>query len=101
LEKEVVWTAQARADLQKIYEFNISSVGEEKAYALIDRLVSKADVLYEKIPGGTRYISSRNPEINYQKLIYGYYLIIFREEGNKVFVNKVFDARQDPVKLKL
>ena len=101
MEKEVIWTAQAKDDLQEIYEFNIPTLGEEKAYSLIDRLVKKADVLYEKIPGGTRYISARNPEINYQRLIDGYYLIIFRQEDNKVFVNKVFDARQDPAKLKL
>jgi len=84
-----------------IYEFNIPNLGEEKAYVLIDRLVRKADVLYEDIPGGTRYISSRNPGLNYQKLVDGYYLIIFRQEGGKVYVNKVFDVRQDPQKLNL
>jgi plasmid stabilization system protein ParE len=101
LEKEVIWTAQAKDDLQRVYEFNSLTLGEEKAYSLIEGLVGKIDVLYQKIPGGTRYISDRNPEINYQKLIYSYYVIFYREEGNKVYVNKIFDARQNPEKLSL
>ena len=101
MEKEVIWTAQAKDDLQKIYEFNSLILGEEKAYSLIEGLVEKADTLYQKVSGGTRYISDINPGINYQKLIYGYYLIFFREEGKRVYVNKIFDARQNPEKLKL
>lgn len=101
MEKEVIWTAQAKDDLQKVYEFNSLILGEEKAYSLIEGLVEKVDVLYQKIPGGTRYISDRNPEINYQKLIYGCYLIFYREEGIRIYVNKIFDARQNPEKLKV
>lgn len=101
MEKEVIWTLQAKDDLRKIYEFNIPILGEEKAYALIEKLLNKANLLYEKVIGGTRYISNIDPNINYQKLIFGYYLIIFREENNKVYVNKIFDARQDPDKLRL
>jgi len=101
LEKEVIWTAQAKEDLTKVYEFNSLILGEEKAYLLIEGLVEKIDVLYQRIPGGTRYISDLNPEINYQKLIHGKYLIFYREEENKTYVSKIFDARQNPEKLKL
>ncbi len=101
MEKEVIWTAHAKEDLLKIYEFNSLILGDEKAYSLIEGLVDKVDILYQKISGGTRYISDINPEINYQKLIYGYYLIFYREEGKQVYINKIFDARQNPDKLKL
>lgn len=99
MEKEVIWTAQAKDDLLKIYEFNSLILGEERAYSLIEELVEKVDVLYQGISGGTRYISDRHPEINYQKLIYGYYLIFYREDGKRTYVNKIFDARQNPEKL--
>lgn len=101
MEKEVIWTAQAKDDLHNIYEFNSLILGEEKAYSLIEGLVGNVDILYQRISGGTRYISDINPEINYQKLIHGYYLIFYREEGKWVYVNKIFDSRQDPDKLKL
>lgn len=45
---------------------------------------------------GSRYISERNPEINYKKLIEGCHIIIYRELGNIVYVNRVFDNRQNP-----
>lgn len=101
MEKEVIWTVQAKDDLQKIYEFNSSILGEEKAYSLIEGLIEKVDILYQKISGGTRYISDINPDIKYQKLIYGHYLIFYRKEGQRVYINKIFDARQKPDKLKL
>jgi plasmid stabilization system protein ParE len=101
LEKEIIWTIQAKKDLQQIYDFNSLVIGEDKAFQLIDRILEKADALSKKIAGGTRYISQIAPQINYQKLILENHLIIFREEGNRVFVNRVFDARQDPKKLNL
>jgi plasmid stabilization system protein ParE len=97
----VIWTAQARLDLQQVYEFTSLTLGEEKAYSLTEALVNKVDALYQEIPGGTRYISHLTPDINYQKLIHGYYLIFYRQEGITTYVNRIFDARQDPGKLSL
>jgi plasmid stabilization system protein ParE len=101
LEKEIIWTIQARKDLLQIYDFNSLVIGEEKAFQLIERILEKADVLSNEIPGGTRYVSQITPQINYQKLILENQLIIFREDGNRLFVNRIFDARQDPKKLNL
>jgi plasmid stabilization system protein ParE len=101
LEKEIIWTIQARKDLQQIYDFNSLVIVEEKAFQLIERILEKADVLSNEIPEGTRYVSQITPQINYQKLILENQLIIFREDGNRLFVNRIFDARQDPKKLNL
>ena len=101
MEKEVIWTSHAKIDLQRIYEFNSIVIGEEKAFGLIEALLDKTSILYREFKGGTRYLSSLAPEINYQKLILGHYLIIFREEEKAIYINRVFDARQDPEKLKL
>ena len=101
MEKKVVWTKHAKGDLQSIYEFNIPIQGEEKSYLLIEKLVKKVDTLYKGVTGGTRYVSDRNPNIKYEKLIYKYYLIIYRKEGNQVYINRIFDARQNPTKLDL
>ena len=101
MEKKVVWTDLAKGDLKDIYEFNIPIKGEEKSFLLIETLVKKADILYKGSGGGTRYFSDRYPDIKYEKLIHKYYLIIYRDEGEKVFINRVFDARQNPAKLEL
>jgi hypothetical protein len=74
LEKEVVWTNQARNDLQVIYEFYSSFLEEHKAFSLVERIIEKAEDLYQSIIGGTRYISNLNCEVAYQKLVVGHFI---------------------------
>lgn len=100
-QREVVWTRAALGDLHDIYEFNIPLQGEEKAFELIEYIRQKADVLYQPIMGSTRFLSRRHPERNYQKLVITPYILIFRQIGEVVFVNRIFDSRQDPGKLNL
>jgi toxin ParE1/3/4 len=101
LERKVVWTSKAESDLQKIYDFSSPIIGEAKSFQIIERLVAKTDILTNEILSGTRYISNRKTEMEYQKLIHGNYLIVYRAEGNLIYINRVFDARQDPTKLEL
>ena len=46
-------------------------------------------------------MSNLQPDLNYQKLIEGNYMIIYREDDNRVYLNRIFDCRQDPRKLNL
>jgi len=102
VEKEIIWTAQAKGDLQNIYYFNSLALQDEvKAFKLVEDIIKKTDQLNHKISGGTRYISDLNPTVPYQKLVYKHYIIIYRVEENVVFINKIFDSRQNPKKLKL
>ncbi len=94
MEKEIIWTAQAKGDLQHIYYFNTLALRDEvKAFKLIENIIKKTEQLNRKISGGTRYISDLNPAIPYQKLVYKYYMIIYRVEENRVYINKIFDSR--------
>lgn len=101
MEKEIIWTNQSKNDLKKIYEFNIDVIGEEKAFELIQKIIDRTTLLSRPITGGTRYSSHKRPDISYQKLIFKNHLIIFREKDNLVYINKIFDCRQNPKKLKL
>lgn len=101
MEKEIIWTDQAKADLRNIYIFNTFILDKRKAFNLIENIIKKTDQLSRRISGGTRYISDIDPSISYEKLIYRHYVVIYRIEGNYVYINKAFDARQNPEKLKL
>ncbi len=73
MEKEIIWTDQAKGDLQNIYYFNTLALQDEvKAFKLIETVIKKTEQLNGKISGGTRYISDLYPEIPYQKLVYKY-----------------------------
>ena len=68
---------------------------------LVEAIRQKAEVLYQPIIGSTRFMSERYPERNYQKLTIKPYILIFRQIGQVVFVNRIFDTRQHPGKLDL
>lgn len=73
MEKEIIWTDQAKGDLQNIYYFNTLALQDEvKAFKLIETVIKKTEQLNGKISGGTRYISDLYPGIPYQKLVYKY-----------------------------
>jgi len=101
LEKEIIWTSQSKNDLQTIYEFNSVVIGEEKAFELIQKILEKVELLKRPVSGGTRYISDKRSNIPYQKLVFKNYLIIFRIIENLVYINKIFDCRQNPKKINL
>lgn len=102
MEKEIIWTSQAKEDLHNIYLFNtLASQDEAKSFKLIETIIRKTEQLNGKISGGTRYISDLDPSIPYQKLVFKHYIIIFRIEKNNVYINKIFDSRQNPKKLTL
>lgn len=101
MEKKIIWTAQAKGDLRKVYSFNTLVLDEKSAFKLIEDIIKKTEGLSKTISGGTRYLSDLNPNIPYQKLIFKHYLIIYRLEENSVFINKIFDSRQNPKKLKI
>ncbi|GAB5524027.1 MAG: hypothetical protein Roseis2KO_18990 [Roseivirga sp.] len=102
MEKEIIWSNPAKTDLQNIYEFNIQIRGEEKAFELIKKIMEVASLLESKTIGSTKYVSDIHPEIDYQKLIWSHYLIIFRfESDDLIYINRVFDSRQNPSKLSL
>jgi len=100
-DREIVWTNSALADLRSIYQFNISLLGEEKAFKRVELIKIKAEVLHQPIIGSSRFISKRYPERNYQKLVIKPYILVFRQIGQVVFINRVFDSRQNPDKLDL
>lgn len=79
--------------------FTAPSLKSIKLFSIVETILEKADRLYQPIVGGTRYISSMNREIPYEKLVVGNFIIIYREEKNNLYVIRVFDTRQNPEKL--
>lgn len=100
--KEIAWTKRSVNDLNKIYKFYIPKVGEEKAFQFIELLVDEVKIIEKGfIKIGAKYTSNKFPQIEYRKLIFSHYIIIYRVSSKKIYINKVFDTRQNPLKLKL
>lgn len=100
--KPLEWTTRALNDLNKLPEFNSEILGFKKAEAISDSIINKAEILenpecdYTKI--GAIDESFSHLKYNYRKLIEGHYKITYREGRKAIYINRVFDTRQNPNK---
>ena len=101
---EIIWTTRATKDLRKVYKFNIELSGEEKAFELILLLLKRVDLLSDKrfVKMGAIDEEFKRLKREYKKLIEGEIKITYRLSTTKpiVYINRVFDTRQDPRKNK-
>jgi plasmid stabilization system protein ParE len=99
-ENQIKWTARAIKDLQKVYFFNIDLMGEEKSFALIERLLGRVERLADKrfVKMGPFDEQFSHYRRNYKKLFEGHLKITYRLSSDQtcVYINRVFDTRQNP-----
>lgn len=97
--KEIVWTKPAKTDLQEIYDY-LAEFAEEAAFRVIMRIIDKTEVLKD----GFTEIGQREPLLTHKTDVYRYlvernYKINYRVKRDRVIIDTVFDARQNPDKL--
>jgi plasmid stabilization system protein ParE len=102
--KPVFWTTRAVKDLEKATRFNAVLYGFDKAKQIALELQKGTEILensnydFSKI-GSTDYefVHLRR---NYRKLIHSHFKITYREGKTKIYINRIFDTRQNPSKNK-
>ncbi|MCA1757603.1 MAG: type II toxin-antitoxin system RelE/ParE family toxin [Bacteroidales bacterium] len=101
---EIKWTSRAVSDLRKIYLFYTEQRGEEKAFTMVQSILKKVDVLSDKRFTGMGAVDEQFKHLkrDYKKLIVRNIKVTYRLSSSKptVYINRVFDTRQDPVKNK-
>ncbi|MFY7909793.1 MAG: type II toxin-antitoxin system RelE/ParE family toxin [Emticicia sp.] len=91
----VIWTNEAFDDLLLIEDF----IGFNKAQKTIDKIIARVRQL-EDFPLSGR-IQPTQTKQEYRFLVEGNYKIIYSYRTGKVYINTIFDTRQDPDKLKV
>jgi plasmid stabilization system protein ParE len=103
-EYEIVWTSRAKKDLRKVYGFYTGLAGESKAFEIVENLLKRVDVLADRrfVEMGAVDEQFRHLKHNYKKLIEKNVKITYRLSTSKpiVYINRVFETRQHPVKNK-
>ncbi len=98
---DIVWTSPAKDDLREIFNF-LAEFSEDGAFRVINKILDKAEILRGGSPGiGQKEPLLSNKPGEYRYLVEGNYKIIYRVKGNKIVINTVFDARQNPKKMKV
>ncbi len=97
---EIKWTSRAKKDLRRVYRFYCELAGEEKAFELITNLLKRVDILSDARFVNTGAIDEQFNHLQYQykKLIEKNIKITYRQSTTKpvVYINRVFDTRQNP-----
>ena len=102
--KPVFWTTRAIKDLEKITRFNITFYGFKKAIEIATKLRKSTEILenprYDFSKIGAVDLEFTHLRRNYRKLIEGHCKITYRDGKTKVYINRIFDTRQNPTKNK-
>jgi plasmid stabilization system protein ParE len=97
---KLFYTEQSLASLQECLDFFPPDVPAEKVNDIRDRILSKADKLLDNPYIGQQEEYLKHLEKGHRRLIEGNYKIIYRVEGENIYVTDIFDSRQDPSKMK-
>jgi plasmid stabilization system protein ParE len=93
---KIIWTETAQEDLYNIYIF-LSHFSQQSARNIVRKILHKPKTL---IAGFENAGAKDNINPNYRRLIVGNYKILYTIKENLIFINSIFDCRQDPEKLK-
>ena len=98
----LIYTGQSYQSLDESIDFLLYEQGMplEKVLELREKLFDRADELvdYPKMGQLEEYLEHLNK--NHRRLIEGYFKIIYRIEGDTIYVTDFFDTRQDPATMK-
>jgi plasmid stabilization system protein ParE len=100
--KPVYWTARAIKDLERVTRFNAILYGFKKAIVIATELRESTEILENE---NFKEIGSFDEDFvhlkfEYRKLIHNHCKITYREGKTKIYINRVFDTRQNPNKNK-
>ncbi|MCA2951408.1 MAG: type II toxin-antitoxin system RelE/ParE family toxin [Cytophagales bacterium] len=97
---KLVYTEQAIASLQECMDFFPPEVPSEKVNEIRDRILAKADKLLVNPYIGQQEEYLEHMGQSHRRVIEGNYKIIYKVEGDAIFITDIFDSRQDPEKMK-
>lgn len=97
---KLFYTEQAVVSLQECLDFLPPEVSEEKRLQIRDKILAKAEKLLLKPRIGRREEYLEHLGQSHRRIIEGPYKIIYRIEGEIIYITDIFDSRQDPAKMK-
>lgn len=101
LKKNVLyWTTEAKNDLKNIAKYYKKEVSKEIASKQTKSIKHYVNLLEANPLLGFKESLLENAAKEYRSLIHGNYKIVYRIENDIVYINRIFDCRQDPDKLK-
>ncbi len=97
---KLVYTEQAIGSLNETLEFIAPMVSYEKLIEIRNRILDRGDTLILQPLSGQKEPLLEPMGLGHRRLIEGHFKIIYRIEGEYIYITDIFDSRQDPDKMK-
>ena len=96
---KAVLSSQADTRLTEIYKYYDREVSEETALRIVNRILDAIEEL-ERLPSiGAIELRLQKLDLVYKYMVVDNYKIIYRVEQDIIYINDIFDGRQDPHKI--
>jgi len=96
---EIIWTETAKNDLKNIFNFIKSEININKAQLIVFQIIDETSVLQNMPEAGQKEPKFEHLKNEYRRLIFKHYKIVYHISAELVYINRVFDSRQNPNKL--
>ena len=97
---KVFWTKFALNSLAEICKYYRENVSYTIANNIREGVLSSTKQLERQPQSGPVEVLLEDLNAEYRYLVRGNYKVIYKIEGRKLYITDIFDARQDPEKIK-
>jgi len=98
---EIIWTFKAKDDLKNIYVFLRTEIDDSKAFEIVSKIVNRVEILNKMPLAGQKEPKFEKLIREYRRLVENDYKIVYHVRGNNIYINRIFDTRQNPKKLRI
>ena len=86
--------------LRNILDFLAIQIEAHKVVNIRDKILTSSESLAKNPYLGQIEILLAHLNLDHRRIIIGNYKIIYRIQGNYIYITDIFDSRQDPKKMK-
>ncbi len=97
---DIVITNPAKSNLRKLYNYYKKEVSKKLAERIKLDLLKTISKLKTNPYIGQKEEQLASLNLNHRYLVNGHYKIIYRIEGDTIYITDFFDSRQNPTKMK-
>ncbi|MCF8361235.1 MAG: type II toxin-antitoxin system RelE/ParE family toxin [Prolixibacteraceae bacterium] len=97
---KLIYTEQALHSLEEALGHMATKISAEKLIEIRDRILDAADTLLLHPLLGQKEPFLEHLGLDHRHLIESHYKIIYRVNGDYIYITDIFDSRQDPDKMK-
>ena len=97
--EKIIWTNPAVEDLSEIFLFLEITINIDKAEEITTKLYQRVDDLLEFPEMGTIACDRYGMKSNYRYLVEKSYKILYRAINEIIYIETVYDTRQDPERI--